>query len=84
MPDDFDLAVSTTHGRICNHLLHPSDPDAKENLCHTALLHPSGNWEWCNHLRDNPESKPSVEAGSMRNQFKKPVGDENLESKVSW
>jgi hypothetical protein len=76
--------MHTTHGRIFDHLLHPSEPDDQENLCCAALLHPSGNWEWCDHLLDVPKSKPPVKAGPMRNQFKTPGGVENLESKVSW
>jgi hypothetical protein len=43
MPDDYGLAVRITHGRICNHLLYLSYPDAQENLCHAALLYPSGD-----------------------------------------
>ncbi len=75
---------STAHGRIYDHLLHPSKPDAQMNICHAPLLHLSGVWECCNHLLDGHKSKPPVEAGPMRNQFGTPGGDENLELKVSW
>ena len=83
-PDDYGPAVHTAHGRIFSHYLHPSNPDAQKNLCRAALLHLSGDWECCNHLLDGHESKPPAEAGPMRNQFKTPGGDENLEYKVSW
>jgi hypothetical protein len=77
-PNNYGQAVRTTHGRIFNHLLHLSEPDAQKNLCRAALLHLSGSWECCSRLLDVHESKPPVEACPMRNQFKTPGGDEHL------
>jgi hypothetical protein len=78
------LAVRTVHERIFGHLLHPSNPDAQKNCCRAALLHPSGNWECCNHLLDGQESKSPAEASPVRNQFITPGGDDNIEYTVSW
>jgi hypothetical protein len=82
-PDDYGLAVRTAHRRIFCHLLYPLENNDQKNLSHTALFHPSGNGECCDHLLDGHESKPPVEANLVRNQFNTPVGDENLEYKVS-
>jgi hypothetical protein len=84
-PNDYGLAVRTrtTHGRIFCCFLHPSDHDVQKNLSRAALFHPSGNGECCGHLLVGHESKPPAEANLVRNQFDTPVGDENLEYKVS-
>ncbi len=82
-PNNYGPAMRTAHGRIFCHLLHPSNHYVQKNLSRAALFHLSGDGECCGHLLDGHKSKPPVEADLVRNQFDSPVGDENLEYKVS-